>query len=167
MTAVWTASSCGAGGAANGRYPNVVAPNELVKRSALRAASGGLFLLHRTEVPAAAHLLPLGLGSSPAPTIRAGGAFIGSGLVPVRTPGFARSAGAEPRHIRQTAARSGSPRAQSLPTRTNRAGEIIGNDFEFISAGKERPQAVSTCGLSFTSRENSSGRLNVFYTRAP
>jgi hypothetical protein len=35
------------------------------------------------------------------------------------------------------------------------AGEIIGNGFELVSAGKERPQAASTRGSSFTSRENS------------
>jgi len=58
--------SCGARGAANGGYADVVAAGEFVKCSAPRAAAGGLFLLCRSKCRGAAHLLPLGLGAAPA-----------------------------------------------------------------------------------------------------
>jgi hypothetical protein len=88
-------------------------------------------------------------GGSSTPLSARTGPFIGSGLVPVCAPGSARSAGAGPRHIRQAAARFGSPRARSLPTRANPAGEIIGNGFELVSAGKERPQAGVNARIVF------------------
>jgi hypothetical protein len=60
------AGSCGTRDAANGGYADVVAAREFVERSALRAASGGFFLLCRSECGGSAHLLPSGLGAASA-----------------------------------------------------------------------------------------------------
>ena len=58
--------SCGSGRAPDGRYADVVAVCQFLQRRALRAASGGLFLLRRVERRGPPHWPALGLGAAPA-----------------------------------------------------------------------------------------------------
>ena len=57
-------SSGGPRGAAHGGNAAVVAVGQFLQRSALRAPSGGLFLLRRGERRGTAHALSMGLGSA-------------------------------------------------------------------------------------------------------
>src|SRR3954453_17568005 len=61
-----TAPSDSACRAAHGGYAAVVAVGQFLQRSALRAPSGGLFLLCRGQRRGAAHMLSSGFGTAPA-----------------------------------------------------------------------------------------------------